>query len=130
MNLSGSLKKFATALPERISRLRQGRFQEWRSEREWIPIMKETADKPRRLILKLDVSEDNIDHLERSSCEAIFAERERAYQQSYRPIPPLDELSARYGDMANRKLYAMSRDVEGRWLELHERETGIKRPLD
>jgi hypothetical protein len=118
------------ALPERIGALRRGKFQDWRSEREWIPIMMETAEKPRKLILKLDVNEGNIDWLERSSCEAIFAERERAYQESYRGIPSLAELCARYGDTASRKVYMMSRDVEGRWLDLHARETGVKAPLD
>jgi hypothetical protein len=117
-------------LPERINALRRGKFQDWRSEREWIPIMSETADKPRKLFLKLDVNEANIDRLEQLSCEAIFAERERLYQEEYRRIPSLDELCSRYGDPTSRKLYMMSRDVEGRWLDLHQRETGIKSPID
>ena len=118
------------ALPERIAALRQGKFQEWRSEREWIPVMMETAGKPRRLILKLDVNEANIDRLESMPCEAIFAERERAYQESYREIPMLEELCERYGDPQSRKVYMMSRDVEGRWLDMHAQETGVKAPLD
>jgi hypothetical protein len=117
-------------LPERINALRRGKFQDWRSEREWIPIMSETADKPRKLFLKLDVNEANIDRLEQLSCEAIFAERERLYQEEYRQIPSLDELCSRYGDPTSRKLYMMSRDVEGRWLDLHQHETGIKSPID
>ncbi len=92
--------------------------------------MLETADNPRKLVLKLDVHEGNIDRLEQSSCEAIFAERERVYQESYRPIPSLGELAARYGDRESRKVYMMSRDVEGRWLDLHARETGIATPID
>lgn len=118
------------SLPERVSRLRQGRFQEWRSEREWIPIMAETADRPRRLMLKLDVNEGNIDRLERSPCEAIFAEQERLYQESYSVVPALAELCARYGDRDSRKVYMMSRDVEGRWMDLSARETGVRPPVD
>ncbi len=117
-------------MPDRIGGLRQGKFQDWRSEREWIPIMLETADKPRKLVLKLDVHEGNIDELEKASCEAIFAERERVYQESYRPTPALAELCSRYGDPTSRKVYMISRDVEGRWMALHERETGIKTPID
>jgi hypothetical protein len=117
-------------LPDRINALRGGRFQDWRSEREWIPIMQETADQPRKLILKLDVNEANIDRLEQRSCDEIFDEREREYRDSYRPIPSLDELIRRYGDRENRKIYMMSRDVEGRWLALHEQDTGVKMPLD
>jgi hypothetical protein len=92
--------------------------------------MLETADRPRKLLLKLDVDEANIGHLENAPCDEIFAARERQYQESYRPIPALDELCSRYGDSTNRKIYMMSRDVEGRWLELHERTTGTRLPID
>ena len=76
-----------------------------------------------------DPLRQSVDRLEKSSCEAIFAERERLYQESYRPIPPLNELCARYGDSTSRKVYMMSRDVEGRWMDLHARETGVKSPM-
>jgi len=95
-----------------------------------IPIMMETPDQPRKLLLKLDVDETNIDYLETASCEEIFAKRERQYQDSYRLIPALDELCARYGDAASRKIYMMSRDVEGRWLDLHARAAGAAPPID
>ncbi|HUB94293.1 MAG TPA: hypothetical protein VL993_00160 [Stellaceae bacterium] len=118
------------ALPGRVRSLPLGKFRDWRSEREWIPIMMETADRPRRLILKLDVDETNIDRLEAMACEDIYAERERLYQESYVGVPPLEELCARYGDPENRRVYMLSRDVEGRWLDLHQRATGTKPPLD
>jgi hypothetical protein len=117
-------------LPDRIGRLRHGKFDTWLSEREWIPLMMETAGQPRRLLLKVDVDETNIDYLENASCEEIYVARERRYQESYRSVPALDALCARYGDLANRRIYVMSRDVEGRWLDMHERETGTKPPLD
>ncbi len=118
------------SLPERIKKLRPAKFDTWLSEREWIPVMLATASKPRRLPLKLDVNESNIDYLERASCEEVFAMRERDYQESYRSTPPLDELCARYGDPTNRRIYMMSRDVEGRWLDLHQGETGAAKPID
>ena len=93
-------------------------------------MMMETASQPRRLILELDVEETNIDRLEKSSCEEIFAERECEYQESYRGIPALGELRSHYGDPTNRRIYMMSHDVEGRWLEMHSRETGIRPPID
>jgi hypothetical protein len=117
-------------LPERINALRPRKFDTWLSEREWIPVMLETGSKPRRLTLKLDVDETNIEYLEHASCEQIFAAREREYQVSYRAIPALDELCSRYGDPTNRRIYMMSRDVEGRWLDLHRRETGASKPID
>lgn len=45
-------------------------------------------------------------------------------------IPALDELCGRYGDPDNRRVYQMSRDAEGRWLDLHHRETGAGKPID
>lgn len=117
-------------LPERIARLRPKKFDNWRSEREWIPIMLETAHRPRKLLLKIDVDEASIDYLENAWCEEIFAERERQYRESYRLVPALDELCARYGDPDNRRIYPISRDVEGRWLDLHESATGIEPPID
>jgi hypothetical protein len=117
-------------LPARINDLRPARFGTWLSEREWISIMMETADRPRKLTLKLDVNEANIDDLEQASCEEIFARREEEYRDSYRDIPSLDELRQRYGDPENRRIYMMSRDVEGRWLDRHQQETGIPKPID
>ncbi|HUB15271.1 MAG TPA: radical SAM protein [Acetobacteraceae bacterium] len=117
-------------LPNWINALRPRKFGTWLSEREWIPVMLETAPQPRRLLLKLDVDEANIDYLEQASCEQIFLSREREYQESYREIPALDELCSRYGDPTNRRIYMMSRDVEGRWLDLHQRETGASKPID
>jgi hypothetical protein len=117
-------------LPERIKNLRRGRFNEWRSEREWIPEMKETAGQPRKLIMKLDVNESNIDQLEHASCEAIFAERERIYREDYRRMPALDELCERYGDPTNRQVYMLRRDLEQKWTDMHARATGVGIPLD
>jgi hypothetical protein len=39
-------------LPERINRLRPKGFDNWLSERQWIPLMMETADRPRKLVDK------------------------------------------------------------------------------
>lgn len=117
-------------LPERIARLWRGRFQDWRSEREWIPILMETASQPRKLAMKLDVHEANIDQLENTDCEAIFAARERLYRDDYHRLPSLEELCARYGDRAGRKVYMLPRDLEQKWMDMHARETGVRIPLD
>src|ERR1700744_439482 len=100
------------ALPDRIKNLRRGRFQEWRSEREWIPLLMETADKPRKLAMKLDVHEGNIDWLETASCEEVFATQEGLYREGYGRMPSFEELCARYGDPDGRKVYMLPRDLE------------------
>ena len=56
-----------------------------------------------RRIATASADEANIDELERQSCEEIFLAREREYQDSYRQIPALDDLAARYGDTTNRR---------------------------
>ena len=78
----------------------------------------------------VDVNEGNIDELERMSCEDIFAAREQIYRDDYRRMPGLDELCARYGDKTNRQVYMLNRDLEHKWMDMHERETGIRIPLD
>lgn len=118
------------SLPERITQLRRGRFQEWRSEREWIPLLMETATSPRKIAMKLDVHEGNIDQLESASCEEIFAERERTYREDYGRMPSLEELCACYGDRNGRKIYMLPRDLEQKWMDRHAQETGIRIPLD
>jgi hypothetical protein len=118
------------ALPERIMALRRGRFSEWRSEREWIPVLMETADRPRKVQMKLDVHEGNIDALENASCEDIFAEQQRLYREDYQRMPSFAELCDRYGDPAGRKVYMLPRDLEQKWMDLHARETGVRTPLD
>jgi hypothetical protein len=118
------------ALPERIAKLRRGRFAEWRSEREWIPALMETAGQPRKIAMKLDVHEGNIDALESASCEEIFAKQERLYRDDYRRMPSFEELCTRYGDPAGRKVYMLPRDIEQKWMDMHERETGTRIPLD
>jgi hypothetical protein len=123
-------EKIRDTLPDRINRFRPKKRDTWLSEREWIPIMLETASQPRKLMLKLDVNETNIDDLENRSCEDIFAGRQQEYQASYRAIPSLEYLCDRYGDRENRRVYIMSRDVEGKWMAMHERATGAKMPLD
>ena len=117
-------------LPERIAQLRRGRFSEWRSEREWIPILMETAGQPRKLTMKLDVHEGNIDELESSSCEEIFAKQERLYWERYRRMPSLEELCERYGEPDSRKVYMLPRDLEQKWMDMHERETCVTIPIE
>src|SRR5215470_2190103 len=112
-------------LPKRILKLRRGRFAEWRSEREWIPLLMETASEPRKLAIKLNVHEGNVDELEGSSCEDIFAAQERQYHEGYGRMPSLEELAARYGDPDGRKVYLLPRDLEQKWMDMHARETGV-----
>ena len=44
--------------------------------------------------------------------------------------PRSKSFCARYGDPEGRKIYMQPRDLEQKWMDMHERETGIKIPLD
>jgi hypothetical protein len=77
--------------------------------------MIETASEPRKLAIKLDVNESNIDALERASCEYILVAREQIYRDDYRRMPGLDELCSRHGDKDGRKVYMLNRDLEQKW---------------
>jgi hypothetical protein len=118
------------SLPERITTPGRGRFKDWRPERKWIPLLMETSSKPRMVAMKLDVHEGNIDQLENASCEETFAKRERLYREDYHRMPSLEELCARYGDPDGRKVYLLPRDLELKWMDMHELATGTKVPLD
>jgi hypothetical protein len=117
-------------LPRRIAALQKGRFKEWRSERERIPVMMETAAQPRKMIMKLDVHEGNIDWLEQTGCEEILVEQEQKYREDYARVPSLFDLCEQYGDRNGCKVYMLSRDLEQKWMAMHVRETGIAPPLD
>ena len=116
------------SLPERINRLRPRKFNSWLSEREWIPVMLETASQP-ETAAEARCHESNIDYLE-TALREIIAELEREYQDHTGQFRRLEELCARYGDPDNRRIYMMSRDVEGKWLKLHELATGAPPPID
>jgi hypothetical protein len=93
-------------------------------------VLMETASQPRKLAMKLDVHEGNIDKLENTSCEEIVSDRERVYREGYRRMPSFEELCARYGDPAGRKVYMLPRDLEQKWMDMHARATGVEIPPD
>ena len=39
-------------------------------------------------------------------------------------MPSLEELCERYGEPDGRKVYMQPRDLEQKWMDMHERETG------
>jgi hypothetical protein len=119
------------ALPGRLSRLRgSGRFNDWKSEREWMPIMMEdrrsaaqTDPEARRQRDEYRSARSHVLRGDFPDAGALLSRRVPAH-------PGARRACARYGDPENRRVYMMSRDVEGRWLEMHARVTGIKPPID
>ena len=108
------------SLPERVkAALNLSRH---KTQAEWL------ADGPlpectgRHLVVSL--REDNIDMLERMSCEEIVAYVEKLDDDYYAAIPSLNELAAMYGDDTNRKLYQV-RDLYWMWQRRYRGEYGV-----
>jgi hypothetical protein len=123
-------ERIRDSLPARITGIRFWRAQDWRSERDWIPLLLQQAAQPRKMTLKLDVDETNIDRLETMSCDEIFDERSELYQTDYQRVPSLEELCSRYGDPNGDRIYMLSRDLEQKWMAHHHHETATPFPLD
>jgi len=115
-------------LPERVRKLRLWKFGEWRSEREWIPLMKEKAGLPRKVTLELNIGEANIDRIEALSCDEIFAEKEQECRENYRRMPGIDELCTRYADPNDRRIYMLDSDLERKWMDRHRLATSSGAP--
>jgi hypothetical protein len=103
--------------PPRIMDLYRENFNKWKSEMDWI---KEVLDNPtirprNRLVLKL--TEENIDQLEKMSCEEIVNDLSERTKRVYEVIPSLEELAEKYSDQTSRKVYMSPWDVECLWLD-------------
>lgn len=45
-------------------------------------------------------------------------------------MPSFEVLCARYGDPDGRKVYMLPRDLEQKWMGMHERDTDVRIPPD
>lgn len=109
------------ALPEWLQDLlRAARSAEGacRSEREWIEVLRAASDDS-EVGLILNVTEHNIDALERQSCADIIADLTTRTTAAYDAIPSRAELCERYGDRDGTKIYGLDRCVEMKWLDQH-----------
>lgn len=98
----------------------------WRSEREWIAHIQNINEHPTEVNLILNLTDENIDRLERMSCEAIVAEYEQRTRAAYAAVPSFHELCDLYGDKGGRHIYELERCIEMKWLDRHL----AKHPLD
>ncbi|BGE88065.1 MULTISPECIES: hypothetical protein [Methylosinus] len=103
----------------------------WRSEREWIDLVRSGRFAAREPQLILNVNDGNIEQLENMSCDEIVAEYDARTRAAYAVIPALNELCERYGDRDGTKIYPLQRCIEMKWLDLHlaEHPTDFERPL-
>ena len=68
-------------LSDRVRQLRLWGVENWRSEREWLPLLMENASRPRKIELLLDVSEKNIARTRTAILRGDFCRRSSAVLQ-------------------------------------------------
>jgi hypothetical protein len=101
-------------LPERLRELFVGA----RSEREWIALMRQQEDPPRKnVILKLELDDTNIERIEVMSCEEIIDELKQRVWKAHAAMPSQLELIEACGDPEGTLLYTTPREIERMWLD-------------
>jgi hypothetical protein len=98
---------------------------ECRSEREWIEVIRYNSTQ-RKGSLILNVTEDNIERLEKQTCDEIVEDLETRTRRAYSIIPSLPELCDRYGNRNGTKVYGLERCLEMKWLDRHLQEHPTK----
>ena len=109
------------ALPERVRKLMN--MKKYKTEAGWLdsgPLPEYTT---RHLFITL--REDNIDMLERMSCDEIVAYVEKLDDDYHSAIPSVNELAAMYGDRTNMRLYRV-RDLYWMWQRRYRSENGLE----
>lgn len=104
-------------LPARIAELCRKNRVKWRSEREWLEVVRNEQEGPEAVMLRLEPDEDNIDKLEAMSCEEIVAALTAKTRRAYEAIPSRRELCEKCGDLHNTRIYTLRNDIERKWLD-------------
>ncbi len=73
-------------LPERIRKLYRSDWKNWRSEQEWIDIVRREDETPEQVTLDLELTDSNMDRVESMSCDEIVAELESATRSTQAAI--------------------------------------------
>jgi len=106
-------------LPEHIRKLYRSDWPNWRSEREWIDVVRAEDQIPEKVTLDLELTDSNVDRIESMSCDEIVADLESRTRTAYASIPSRSELCERHGDPSNTRVYMFRSDIERKWLDLH-----------
>ena len=95
----------------------------YRTEGEWLSM--ETLPEYTQRALTITLRKDNIEQLEKMSCEEIVSHVEELDDAYYRAIPPVNDLARQYGDPENRRLYRL-RDLFWKWQRRYIQEHHLK----
>lgn len=110
-------REMLESLPRRIMSLYGSDIRKWRSEPEWMRCVREEDEGPQKVMLRLEPDENNIDTIERMSCDEILADLKTRTRQAYNAIPGRRELCEMAGDPTNTRIYVIRNDIERKWLD-------------
>jgi hypothetical protein len=117
---------------DRIKAVYRGDRHRWKSEADWVKIMREDSDDDEKdAWLALHLTDANIDRIESMSCDEIVEDLTLRTKAAYHAIPSRRELCEQYSDPANEKIYMFRWDMESRWLDryLQQYPTDFEREL-
>ncbi|MDR1085065.1 MAG: hypothetical protein LBP22_09470 [Deltaproteobacteria bacterium] len=103
--------------PDRVKAVYRSDKPNWKSEKDWITWILDGKDAFKPSFLNLNLSDANIDEIERMSCQEIVDDLTLKTKKAYAPIPDTCELADRYGDRTNEKVYMFLWDMECLWVD-------------
>ncbi|MBU6462316.1 MAG: hypothetical protein KGK01_10000 [Bradyrhizobium sp.] len=103
----------------RVKNLRLWLSENWLSEREWLPRLKERAGAPKEVALTVEVNEKNIDRLEAQTCEEVFADAQSVFLMDWAGVPDIEELCDHFGDSDGRKIYSTGEELETKLFDIY-----------
>jgi hypothetical protein len=121
-------EKTRDSLPESIKQLASwglGNWRDWRSEREWIEVIRSQQEQPREVRLPFQINKSTIERMESMPPEVLVAEQEARTRAAYAAIPSSSELCERNADATNCRIYTNQDDIERKWLEHHLQKSSI-----
>jgi len=117
---------------ERIKSIYRKDKETWKSEQEWTEYARTTRHKYEEGSIHLVLTDENIEHIESMSCEAILDDLTNRTQKAYAMVPSQEELAENYADRTSEKIYMFLWDMECLWLDRYLKEhplQGFERAL-
>lgn len=104
------------ALPAPVAKFCWQGAGSWRSERQWIEHIRSDQERPRDVVLKLEVTDANIASLEARPWDDIMTDLEHRTRAAYAAVPSTRTLCDQVGDPDSRLVYVNRHEIERLWL--------------
>jgi hypothetical protein len=98
----------------------------WRSEADWVAAFRNSPRDIEPVTLRLELTAQNIEAIEKSSCDEILERLTQQTRAAYDLVPSHEKLLKSWSDDANLHIYPYSHDVERLWLDRYLRDNPTK----